>query len=163
MKTARNAIVFRLALLISGFAYSISLIQHEAATLPGRTVVAGLFNVHDSGSEAEGGCGKVSTTAVQALEAVRWVFKRLNQEGYLPGDIGKTHNQYTYYITALICNQILKIIFLHLIRVNRQQCYRSPPAYKSRHHCVTNFQVRTIFLHLIGSIVTDPQDKLLIC
>lgn len=88
MKPGMSTLRLLVTLMITNSQFSSAFYPTKSATLPGRTVIAGLFNVHDFGQDSNGKCGKVSTAAVQALEAVRWVFKRLNQEGYLPGNIG---------------------------------------------------------------------------
>ncbi|KAL5010977.1 hypothetical protein ScPMuIL_013282 [Solemya velum] len=55
----------------------------SSRSLPGNITVAGVFQIHKSTSER---CSSdVIKTSVQHLEAVKWVFKRLNENNYIPG------------------------------------------------------------------------------
>ncbi|KAK3607962.1 hypothetical protein CHS0354_006561 [Potamilus streckersoni] len=57
----------------------------KSAELPGDVTVAGMFEIYKRSNEK---CGDIRPSSVMALEAVKWVFKNLNNEGYLPVKIG---------------------------------------------------------------------------
>ncbi|KAL3837213.1 hypothetical protein ACJMK2_022584 [Sinanodonta woodiana] len=57
----------------------------KSAELPGNITVAGMFQIYKFSS---GQCGDTVPSSVMALEAVKWVFKNLNDVGYLPFKIG---------------------------------------------------------------------------
>lgn len=64
--------------------------QAEISGLPGNVTVAGFFQIFEP---ATSGCSDEAVIAsVQHAEAVKWVFKNLNRNDYIPGiSIGKTH------------------------------------------------------------------------
>ncbi|KAK3607951.1 hypothetical protein CHS0354_006546 [Potamilus streckersoni] len=66
----------RLLLLLLHFTHC-----QEIAELGGDLTVAGMFQIYRS---TTGKCGEVVTSSVMALEATKWVFKKLNQTGYFP-------------------------------------------------------------------------------
>ncbi|KAL3837211.1 hypothetical protein ACJMK2_022582 [Sinanodonta woodiana] len=57
----------------------------KSAELPGNITVAGMFQIYKF---SNGQCGDTVPSSVMALEAVKWVFRNLNDVGYLPFKIG---------------------------------------------------------------------------
>ena len=61
--------------------------------LDGNLTVAGLFTIQNS---VNGQCSGISPSSVKILEAVKWIFKNLNEKNYIPGvTIGKLCIQHT--------------------------------------------------------------------
>ncbi|KAL3837215.1 hypothetical protein ACJMK2_022586 [Sinanodonta woodiana] len=57
----------------------------KSAELQGNITVAGMFQIYKF---SNGQCGDTVPSSVMALEAVKWVFRNLNDVGYLPFKIG---------------------------------------------------------------------------
>jgi len=61
--------------------------------LDGNLTVAGLFTIQNG---VNGECSGISPSSVKILEAVKWIFKNLNEQNYIPGvTIGKLYIQQT--------------------------------------------------------------------
>lgn len=86
-------VVFILVQLLCGLSRCETLIN-------GSLTIAGLFQIKNS---ADGQCSEVETSSVKTVEAVKWVFRTLNDQDYIPGvTIGLcSPNNTPFYIISL--------------------------------------------------------------
>ncbi|KAK3607958.1 hypothetical protein CHS0354_006557 [Potamilus streckersoni] len=76
--------IIGIAILLMGM-YGTSGQTIKSAELQGNVTVAGMFEIYKL---SNGQCGNILPSSVMALEAVKWVFRNLNDVGYLPFKIG---------------------------------------------------------------------------
>ena len=69
------------------FTIFIKLVTSQETVLDGHVYVEGIFSLYSSENSD---CDTVNPFSVQVMEAVKWIYSRLNSKGFLPGvNIGK--------------------------------------------------------------------------